>query len=133
MMNEKERLIKLLMSAPTDIMGNRGVGAIADYLLGHGVIVLPVKVGDTVYKLGWTTCKNGESYPDSYGCCGCEDECDIKRTIVEVKVPTREFIVGFLTDSVTSYYFTREEAEEALEEREFVDNSDKLKGVENNG
>lgn len=45
-MNEREKLIGLLMSAPTDIEGNRGVGAIADYLLEHGVIVPPVKRGE---------------------------------------------------------------------------------------
>ena len=130
-MTERERLIELLnkkqdvgivynesqtdsiYSESKEISNNE----LADYLIKSGVIVPPVKVGDTAYKLGWTTCKNGESYPDSYGCCGCEDECDIKRTIVEVKVPTREFIVGSLMDRVTSYYFTYEEAEKALNEQ----------------
>lgn len=84
------------------------------------IVELPCKVGDVVYKLGYTTCKNGESYPDSYGCCGCEDECDMKITIIEVKVPTRGFIIGTLMDGVgaSMYYFTREEAEKVLEERE---------------
>lgn len=119
-MTERERLIKLLQSVPVDCTDCRGVGTIADYLIENGVIVPPVKVGDTVYKLGWTTCKNGESYPDSYGCCGCEDECDIKRTIVEVKVPTREFIVGTFMNKVgmSTYYFTPEEAEKALSDKE---------------
>ena len=50
-MNERERLIELLQE-----WGNKendGVRAesIADYLLKNGVIVPPVKVGDTIYMI----------------------------------------------------------------------------------
>lgn len=45
----RDRLIDLLQSVPTDYEGNVGIGAIADHLLAEGVIVLPCKVGDTVY------------------------------------------------------------------------------------
>lgn len=47
-MNERERLIELL---ETDMSGCDGgyYEEMADFLLSHGVIVPPVKVGDTVY------------------------------------------------------------------------------------
>ena len=39
MPNTREKLIELLQSAPTDIIGNHGVGALADHLIAHGVTV----------------------------------------------------------------------------------------------
>lgn len=33
----REKLIELLQSAPADIMGNHGVGALADHLITNGV------------------------------------------------------------------------------------------------
>ena len=33
----REKLIELLQSAPADIMGNHGVGALADHLIANGV------------------------------------------------------------------------------------------------
>ena len=58
------------------------------------LVVLPCKVGDTVYKLWYEPCHNGEDYPDSYGCCGCEDECDLKRSIFNFKVPSVDWILS---------------------------------------
>ena len=37
-MTYKERLIKLLQHSPTDAMGNRGVGAMADHLMDNGLV-----------------------------------------------------------------------------------------------
>lgn len=48
-MTERERLIELL-----DIIiqpGEKTLGDIADYLIANGVIVLPCKVGDIVWKI----------------------------------------------------------------------------------
>ena len=39
MPNTRETLIELLQCSPTDIMGNRGVGALADHLIANGVTV----------------------------------------------------------------------------------------------
>lgn len=55
-MTERERLIEMLNE-----WGNKendGVRAesIADYLLENGVIVLPCKVGDTVYRISTKSC-----------------------------------------------------------------------------
>ena len=56
-MTERERLIKLIYEALLDMSG-KYIGdptarceSIADYLLDHGVIVPPRKVGDTVYYM----------------------------------------------------------------------------------
>jgi len=78
---------------------------------------LPCKVGDTVFKLWYEPCHNGETHPDSYDCEGCLDECDIKKTITEYKVPSLRFIVNELMNDSCIYYLTREEAERALEEK----------------
>lgn len=76
---------------------------------------LPCKVGDTIYKLWYGPCHLGETYPDSYGCDGCYDECDIKKVITEYKVPSLRFIIDELMNGSCVYYLTREEAEKALE------------------
>ena len=38
-MDVREKLVELLQSAPADIMGNHGVGALADHLITNGVTV----------------------------------------------------------------------------------------------
>ena len=38
-MDVREKLVELLQSAPADIMGNHGVGALADHLIANGVTV----------------------------------------------------------------------------------------------
>lgn len=160
-MNEREKLIGLLMSAPTDIEGNRGVGVIADYLLEHGVIVPLVNVGDTVYVI--TTCRDfptmlDGSYETATGYyCPCElrdicphnaDDCTsvadteavFEDEINSIYITDRgtelvgEYIPNIeLSDYGKTVFLTREEAEEALKERETVGNSDTLKGGVNNG
>jgi hypothetical protein len=62
--NTREKLIELLQSSPADIMGNHGVGAMADHLIANGVTVqkwipvterLPKKITNKVVVL----CENG--------------------------------------------------------------------------
>ena len=79
---------------------------------------LPCKVGDTIYKLWYRPCHLGETHPDSCGCDGCYDECDIKKVITEYKVPSLRFIIDELMNGSCVYYLTSEEAEKALEEKE---------------
>lgn len=54
-MTQREKLIELLPEAVGKCKGSQGSdngwGEIADYLIANGVIVLPCKVGDTVYKV----------------------------------------------------------------------------------
>ena len=51
-MADRERLTALLMAGAGDCLG-KGISLncskLADYLLEHGVIVLPCKAGDTLY------------------------------------------------------------------------------------
>lgn len=78
------------------------------------LLVLPCKVGDTVYKVWYDPCNNGEKYPDSYGCSGCEDDCDIKKSIHEIKAPSVDWILRQLHNGSFVYFLTRKEAEAAL-------------------
>ena len=81
---------------------------IADYLLANGVIVPPCKVGDTVwvkdFMWGLIPCKVDEPYHyvcgESGGCTleGCFTDKDIGKTV----------------------FLTKEQAEQALKEREQV-------------
>lgn len=57
----KERLIELLKE---DFYNEYDFDAIADHLIANGFILLPCKVGDTVYVL--------ETFPDSDKCKDCE-------------------------------------------------------------
>lgn len=80
------------------------------------LVVLPCKVGDTVYTLGYKPCHNGECAPDSYGCCGCEDECDLKRDIFEYVALSVDWIFQRRNRfGKGGWYFTREEAEAVLD------------------
>lgn len=50
----KERLVELVKNAHDEqkyLTSDKSINAIADYLLENGVIVLPCKVGDIVYKV----------------------------------------------------------------------------------
>ena len=112
-MTDKERLIELILNVKSDDFRGVSVEQIADYLLENGVIVLPVKVGDTVYIIDL----------DDY------DE------YTDVVIDTEVFAIGdgcfyfyveqgsvLLTYSYSdigeSVFLTREEAEKALKERE---------------
>lgn len=58
----REKLIKLLQCSPTDIMGNHGIGALADHLIANGVTI-PVR------------CKECRYYTEYDEYCGFWGEC----------------------------------------------------------
>ena len=95
-MTDREQLIVLLMSGAGDCLG-KGISLncskLADYLLEHGVIVLPCKVGDTLY---------------------CESA--IKGHITYLKAPDLEWIFENREIFGKEIFLTREEAEQALRE-----------------
>lgn len=97
------------------------INKLAEYedLEEQGLILrLPCKVGDTVYKLWYKPCHHGNDTPDSWDCCGCEDECDLKKEIFEFTVPSLEWILQhmkYFGDCV--WFLTREEAETHLKEK----------------
>ena len=97
-MTDRERLIELMQEASqskSDYAGNIGLVQIADYLLEHGIIVLPCKVGDML-------------------CC----ESAIKGHISYFKAPDLAWIVENKELFGKEIFLTREEAEKALEECE---------------
>lgn len=110
-MTEREKLIDLIIGAKrTDMETENFTDHLADYLLEHGVIVLPCKVGDIVYV----------PYKDS-------------QTIEEKRVKSISHVINefensmefnckhnyaFLyTDINREVFLTREEAEKALKEK----------------
>ena len=78
------------------------------------LVVLPCKVGDTVYKLWYEPCHNGEDRPDGMGCAGCIDECDIKRAVVPFTANSVEHIVGMRNSLNRFWFLTLAEAENAM-------------------
>ena len=95
-MTDRERLIDLMIEAKrTDPETGSFTDYLADYLIEHGVIVLPCKVGDTL-------------------CC----ESAIKGHITYLEAPNLEWIVENKELFGKEIFLTREEAERALKERE---------------
>ena len=80
------------------------------------LIRLPCGVGDTVYDLWYSPCRNGETHPDSSGCCGCEDECDMKRVVRPVQFSSIRQILARWSEFESGWYYpTEAEARAALE------------------
>ena len=97
-MTDRERLTALLMAGAGDCLGKGGAlncSRLADYLLEHGVVVLPCKAGDTLY---------------------CESA--IKGHITYLKAPDLEWIFENREIFGEEIFLTSEEAERALKERE---------------
>ena len=119
-MTDRERLTALLMAGAGDCLGKGGAlncSKLADYLLEHGVIVPPCKVGDTVW---WVTEIVDEN---------CEEKPDILLGEIASFSVQKEglwafcrYVNGLTFWHLVSDYFgktvflTREEAERALKE-----------------
>ena len=103
-MNQRDRLIELIQNSVNGC-ARHWAGIIADHLLDNGVIVPPCKVGDTVYwSENGTTIKSGTVRE-----FGHEDW-----TWAVINVGKSKVVVL----RCTLLYLTREEAEEALKERQ---------------
>lgn len=138
-MTERERLIKLLDEriaiqecsfSPDKPLTT---DSLADYLLEHGVIVPPCKVGDTVYVL--------DVYPDNCKCADCDNyypggygdnpECEASKDgyrrhecieIREEKALRQSVLTWLMLNDFGKHVFlTREEAEAALADRRIND------------
>ena len=120
----RDRLIELLddLAVDDDWYSNRDI---ADYLLANGVIVPPCKVGDSCYPLN-----------------ASETELTCEETISRITISERNIIIGYYehwdyskrclkTDNWRlplrtrilgkGVFLTKEEAEQALKEREQSD------------
>ena len=106
-MTDRERLIDLMIDAKrTEPETGSFTEYLADYLLKQGVIVLPCKVGDKVYR--------------SSDCLGVVQFVIISFNIYESEMfftDDSENII-YLSDIGKTVFLTREEAEKALKERE---------------
>ena len=127
-MTDRERLTALLMAGAGDCLGKGGAlncSRLADYLLEHGVIVLPCKMGDTYYtiqKYCNTDPLDTEKEPvmpwDCEYYCGRVD-CSFKEyRIDEHRFGTVSSILDAEKAIGKTIFLTREEAERALKERE---------------
>ena len=103
----RDRLIELVNDNPDIWMSDRTSEMIADYLLANGVIVPPCKVGDTVYEFGFD---DGGLFFDP---------------LIEVVESKVEGVLILCTNDFykidefgESVFLTKEEAEQALKERE---------------
>lgn len=121
-MTEREKLIELLMQGDIAAakqgvfnccMCRREAETIADYLLESGVIVLPVKAGDTIYEIHerrkgneWVKIISERFVHGVEVCMGC------------MIIRCGSTISVFLSDIGKTVFLTREEAEKALKERE---------------
>lgn len=111
-MDERERLMKLI----ADIPKAQTIPEMADYLLENGIIVPPVKVGDTVYT----------NIPDSWWLRDKDLPCKAKVAYINIDSRGKYINIAInkhFTQSVTfneigdTVFLTREEAEKALAER----------------
>ena len=96
-MTDRERLIDLMIDAKrTEPETGSFADYLAEYLLEHGVIVPPCKVGDTVYSI----------------------EMRIVDKWLKYKVCEIPFSLTLWENGWEDIFLTREEAERALKERE---------------
>lgn len=112
-MSERERLVELLEYCPIpfrrtlgDIFYKSVIEKIADYLLENGVIVPPVKVGQTVYYIGGMYHHLIKS--------AMVEEFDVNQDgVCELYVCSENGI--YFQDKVDKFYLSKSEAERALE------------------
>ena len=105
-MTDRERLIELMQKCDiVQIPTSKFIEGFADYLLEHGVIILPCKVGDTVYHV----------FPKK----GIQTN-----TVRQIRIGSCGMNIfdfnGFFepSDFSKTIFLTREEAEKALKERD---------------
>ena len=138
MQNEmRDRLIELLRDAKKNTKGANCVLErellLVDYLIENGVVVLPCKVGDKMYKLCIVNSriKTGQMWDGrivkrncdrcGYRNCGCYDiglrnhECETMIDVVEeITITSLDFLVKILPYVDKIWFKTKEEAEQKL-------------------
>lgn len=84
------------------------------------LIILPCKVGDTVYCIfnRYTRCTFSNEEFDEYSCQGCEYECDSKKEnyVQDMKAYSLDWIVTNLKNIGKTVFLTKSEAEAKLKE-----------------
>lgn len=131
-MTDRERLIEL-MNGKTHTMKfqnsdhwfdfQQKCEELADYILENGVIVPPVKLGDTIYEIMLP--KNRESYFVSGTVCalhlgdGSRNHCNHKReSYIIAEFPNTRYVCKYPLSKIGISIFTSlEDVEKALKER----------------
>ena len=112
-MTERERLVELLKDNQGDstyYMADEAVQSVSDVLLANGVIVLPCKVGDTVYEI----CERRRS--------GKWQKAIVERVVHGIEIGIDKILTArcgtttyvYLSRLGETVFLTREEAEKAL-------------------
>ena len=112
-MNERERLVELLKDNQGDstyYMTDEAVQSVSDVLLENGVVVLPCKVGDTVYEI----CERRRS--------GKWQKAIVERVVHGIEIGIDKILTArcgttayvYLSRLGETVFLTREEAEKAL-------------------
>ena len=123
-MDQREKLIKLIRSAKIteeyfakDILTEYSIKNVADHLIANGVVVLPCKVGDTVYILNRNKTRVqkmiGEA-PDIRCVCADEDNLCMALCMDRNNGVCAYRFKNDLSDFGKTVFLTREEAEKAL-------------------
>ena len=112
-MNERERLVEILKDNQGDstyYMTDEAVQSVSDVLLDNGIVVLPCKVGDTVYVIPKY---NGKPY------CGVQQDkvqmVGITSRGIHIKTRNKSSFNKTYMLGKTAF-LTKEEAEKALKE-----------------
>lgn len=114
-MTDRERLIDLMIEAKrTEPETGSFTEYLADYLLEHGVIVLPCNVGDTLYEIHKRL--KGRKWINTIS----------ERHVRGIEISIHNILIArcgtdiavFLSDLGKTVFFSREEAEKALKERD---------------
>lgn len=120
----KDSLIKILNAFPVwgktlkDHWFDQAIERLADHLLANCVIVLPCKVGDTVYYLTTEDTEKELNVTDIF--CGTVKGLGFDGTNIWIsaKYTNGLFYYHKSTDFGKTVFLTKEEAEKALAERE---------------
>ena len=122
-MTDRERLIDLMIDAKrTDPETGSFTEYLADYLLEHGVIVPPCKVGDTVYIPWHWNNENGIAFAEVEE-IKIYDSNNHYMFLIDLQSDDEEFNQSFggwkIGKSIgETVFLAREEAKRALKERE---------------
>ena len=111
-MNERERLVELMTQAENENLSLLGFEKkiLADYLVENGVVVLPCKVGDTVYEI----CERRRS--------GKWQKAIVERVVHGIEIGIDKILTArcgtttylYLSRLGETVFLTREEAEKVL-------------------
>lgn len=118
----RDRLIELVNDNPDIWMSDRAVEMIADHLLANGVIITPCKVGDKVYRV---MADKRIKQPYEYKVIGfwysADETCNNLHLVRYVNGVFESSMSVPFSEFNRILFLTKEEAEQALKEREQSD------------